>query len=324
MSEPDPLSLGPPLARTVAMTAFEQAANLFSSWHGRLEQLSGGPFKGTLRVVRGRLVRLMHVESNQRVLIRGYDGAGLLSAYPVIAGCASDLWQGYRLAPGAVVVNGPQAEIDHCSHRRTESLGVSVRPEALRDAARVLLGIDDVNLPKAWAAFAPAPAAFGDLTQRLNRLMALGLSGPSLLGTTEGAALEQESGRALVAALFPANTGCVELTPHARSRLLRRAEDLMRARLTDPVGAIDLCRALGTSDRTLRLAFNERYGLGPMVFYKYLRLNAVRERLRADPAIGVTESAAAFGFHHHGNFAADYRRLFGERPSETVRTLHAG
>ena len=62
----------------------------------------------------------------------------------------------------------------------------------------------------------------------------------------------------------------------------------------------------------------ERYGLGPMAYFKALRLNAVRVALKVTPA-AVSEAAREFGFHHLGNFAADYRRLFGERPSETLR-----
>ncbi len=322
MPEPDPQSLGPPIVRAISLTAFEQAADLFNSWDGRLEQLSGGPFRGALRVVRGRRVRLVHVESNQRVLVRGHDRAGLFSAYPVISGAAGDLWQGHQLDTGTVVVNGSQAVVDHRSSRRTESMGISVRPEVVEEAARVLLGTDTARLPLTWAAFAPEPAAFTQLNQRLARLLALGLSEPSLLGTAEGELHEQECVRALVGTLFPPTSRRVELALHARSRMLRRAEALMRARLAAPISAIDLCRELGVSDRTLRLAFNERYGVGPMIFYKYIRLNAVRERLRTGTS--VTTAAAAFGFQHHGNFAADYRRLFGERPSDTVRVRLEG
>jgi len=94
----------------------------------------------------------------------------------------------------------------------------------------------------------------------------------------------------------------------------------MRSRLREPVGAIELCREIGTSDRSLRLAFRERYGVGPMVYYKYLRLNAVRSRIRSAPTVLIMEAAREFGFHHLGNFAADYQRLFGERPSETGRS----
>lgn len=83
---------------------------------------------------------------------------------------------------------------------------------------------------------------------------------------------------------------------------------------------IDLCQETGANDRTLRLAFHERYGIGPMTYFRFLRLNAARVKIRTDPLLTIAEAAAEFGFHHLGNFAADYRRLFGISPSETNRS----
>ena len=56
---------------------------------------------------------------------------------------------------------------------------------------------------------------------------------------------------------------------------------------------------------------------------RYLR-NARFERartalLRAEPEESVTDIAAAWGFTHLGRFAIEYRRRFGERPSDTIR-----
>jgi transcriptional regulator GlxA family with amidase domain len=109
-----------------------------------------------------------------------------------------------------------------------------------------------------------------------------------------------------------------DLSLPARTALTRRAEEVMRAHLRDTLGAIDLCAELGVSDRTLRLAFRERFGLGPMAYYKALRLNAVRAALKAESVAAVSGVAREYGFHHLGNFAADYRWLFGQLPSETV------
>ncbi|MEO1130540.1 MAG: helix-turn-helix domain-containing protein, partial [Planctomycetota bacterium] len=36
--------------------------------------------------------------------------------------------------------------------------------------------------------------------------------------------------------------------------------------------------------------------------------------------VRIADVAGAHGFWHMGQFAADYRRMFGERPSETVAT----
>lgn len=319
MSETTPPDVRRTGARVIRLTEFEQVAGLFGRWQGRFEQISGGRFEGTLRVVSGRLVRVIGIEANQRVLIRGHDAAGLFSVYPVTPGNAADLWQGRRLAPGQLVVTGVQTEVDHYSARRTADLGASARPAVLEEAARSLLAADAVVLPAAWAAITPPPAAAADLTRRLAGLLDRGVADPSPLGTPDGDRLEQECVRALVAALFPAIDRRPDLPLPARSLVARRADEYLRARLAAPVGAVDLCRELGVSDRTLRLAFRERFGLGPMAYFKCLRLNAVRARLRGDAGETVAAAARAYGFHHLGNFAGDYRRLFGERPSDTAR-----
>jgi AraC family ethanolamine operon transcriptional activator len=151
----------------------------------------------------------------------------------------------------------------------------------------------------------------------ISRFIQVGTSSPRLLHTPEGRLLEQELVRAVVSIITAADTTRTALPLLARHSLVQNAEEMMRSRLTDPIGAVDLCRQLRVSDRTLRMAFRERYGLGPMGYYKCLRLNAVRAALRAGRQLTVAAAAAAFDFHHLGNFAADYRRLFGEKPSET-------
>lgn len=308
---------GPPLARSVRLTSFEQATALFGRWEGRFEQLSCGRFTGTLRTVRGRAVRVLAVEVNQQVLLRGHDGAGMLSVYPVTDRGAANTWHGHRLAAGQVVVHGFGAEVDHYSARKCAASGLSLRPGALAGAARALLGAEPA-VPHDWDVLSPPPEAFAQLNRRIARLVDRGVADPSVLGTAEGARLEQECVRALVACLYPPAPHPVPPRPE-RARAVRRAEELMRARLADPLGAIDLCRELGVSDRTLRLAFREQYGMGPMAFFRCLRLNAARTALRADPLLAVGDAARANGFHHLGNFSADYRRLFGERPSDTPR-----
>src|SRR5262249_3883437 len=137
------------------------------------------------------------------------------------------------------------------------------------------------------------------------------------LASPEGAQLEQECIRAVVRGVMPIGSVRCDVPVSRRSAVVGRAGELMRASLRKPLGAVDLCAELGVSDRTLRLAFRERFGLGPMTYYRALRVNATRSALKAEPARGVAEVARGYGFHHLGNFAADYRRLFGERPSAT-------
>ena len=104
-----------------------------------------------------------------------------------------------------------------------------------------------------------------------------------------------------------------------RVRLVRRAEDYMQANLGEPVSVLDLCRELAISARTLHYAFQEVRGMSPMAYFQALRLNAVRQELRtAADTVTVHEIAQRWGFWHTGEFAAAYRRLFGELPSQTL------
>jgi AraC family ethanolamine operon transcriptional activator len=57
-----------------------------------------------------------------------------------------------------------------------------------------------------------------------------------------------------------------------------------------------------------------------MAYFRAVRLNAVRQELKAAAAGTATvhEVAQRWGFWRTGEFAAAYRRLFGELPSETL------
>ncbi len=71
----------------------------------------------------------------------------------------------------------------------------------------------------------------------------------------------------------------------------------------------------------MRNAFLERFGVSPKAYLQALRLNGVRRVLRrSDPLNSKVSNVANYwGFWHMGQFAADYRRLFGELPSDTLR-----
>jgi AraC family ethanolamine operon transcriptional activator len=58
-------------------------------------------------------------------------------------------------------------------------------------------------------------------------------------------------------------------------------------------------------------------------YLRAIRLNSARRELRdGNPAImQVQDIAARWGFWHLSHFASDYRTMFGELPSDTLRKL---
>jgi AraC-like DNA-binding protein len=100
---------------------------------------------------------------------------------------------------------------------------------------------------------------------------------------------------------------------------VRRAEEFIAANWNQPITVEGLAKAVGASVRTIFRCFKQSRGFGPMVFVKQLRLAHARELLnRGDASTTVTGTALLCGFHNLSHFAVDYRRVFGERPSETL------
>ena len=106
-----------------------------------------------------------------------------------------------------------------------------------------------------------------------------------------------------------------------RMQILRRAEDYIDQRASEPLTVREVCEAVQTSVRTLQLAFAERYGISPKAYIRAIRLNRARRLFRiAEPRErNVADIANECGFWHMGQFAADYQRHFGELPSATFR-----
>jgi AraC family ethanolamine operon transcriptional activator len=83
----------------------------------------------------------------------------------------------------------------------------------------------------------------------------------------------------------------------------------------------DMAQALKLNERTLRRVLSGWYGVPPKQYLLSLRLNEVRRTLLRPFAPDTTINVIAnrMGFTHMGNFAALYRRQFGELPSETLK-----
>jgi len=107
-----------------------------------------------------------------------------------------------------------------------------------------------------------------------------------------------------------------------RSRqLIRTAEDFCGQHPDQPLRIGQLCCELGVSERTLRDAFNKLTDTSPLAYLKTQRLNQVYRGLRnSDPdEVLIKQLAYTNGFSHLGHFCRDYKQLFGESPSETIK-----
>jgi len=101
--------------------------------------------------------------------------------------------------------------------------------------------------------------------------------------------------------------------------LALRAEAFLRRSLDEPIRIEDVCSAVHASRPALHRSFRAALGTSPMAYWKSLRLSAARRDLKTARR-GTTVAAVAmrWGFFRLGCFSADYRAMFGEKPSETL------
>lgn len=110
--------------------------------------------------------------------------------------------------------------------------------------------------------------------------------------------------------------------PLARSQMVKAAEEYLMSHLEHPLTLKDLCQALHVSRTPLFSGFQEIFGVGPMEYLKVQRLHSVKRVLKAahPNTTSVTAIAQRFGFWSAGHFTRDYKQMFGELPSTTIRT----
>ena len=106
-----------------------------------------------------------------------------------------------------------------------------------------------------------------------------------------------------------------------RGALTHRARDYLFANLDQSFSLRALSEAARCSERVLQYAFREVYGVGPQGWFQAMKLNEANRELRAcgPGEVRVTDVALRWGFTHFGRFSVEYRRMFGERPSDTLK-----
>lgn len=224
--------------------------------------------------------------------------------------------RGRRLTGTAMAVTVGGASLDVSARGPAQGRGATIHTRAL-DAAMVgswrgRAGGETALLPVTGSA-AALRGLLQDIDADPNCLDDHPDGAATALGDAIGATLRE----GLERDALPLDTG-----GRRRHALAAAAERLIWDRTCAPEPgdtSLDaLCAALGTTRRTLQLAFQEHFGVNFGLITRAARLQRVRDQLR-DGAASVSDTAFRYGFEHLGRFAGYYREFYGENPSATLR-----
>jgi transcriptional regulator GlxA family with amidase domain len=103
--------------------------------------------------------------------------------------------------------------------------------------------------------------------------------------------------------------------------LLRRAIEFIHGNARADIGLADIAAAANVTPRSVQYMFRRHLGTTPLEYLRRVRLaHAHRDLQKADPAKDtVTSIACRWGFTHAGRFSMEYKRMYGNPPSRTLR-----
>lgn len=108
-----------------------------------------------------------------------------------------------------------------------------------------------------------------------------------------------------------------------RKQVVDKARQFVAHHLDTPLTITDLCAVANVSRRTLQYSFESILGISPIQHLRISRLNGVRRAIiTSSKHHPILDIAAQWGFWHMSQFAKDYKKLFGELPSQTPRIKH--
>lgn len=101
---------------------------------------------------------------------------------------------------------------------------------------------------------------------------------------------------------------------------VHRAEAFIKENIYEDMTIDDIVDAAKVRKRTLYDGFKKFRGISPICYLHNLRLDMAREELlRPNIDMNITAIAMKLGFSHLGRFSINYKKRFGESPSQTLQ-----
>jgi AraC family ethanolamine operon transcriptional activator len=310
----------------IAHDADEQARNLHG-WHQIYDQLAAGCFTGGLTELCVDHMQVF-VETTSHTLRQTCEvrkdaywfgiptcpaGSGRIDAQVIAADALA-------FRPGGV-------EFELLTSAGYEIFGVVVKGDVLRRYAAEVerIGLAD-HVPNTEVV--PIGMARKEqLCASLRRLLDDGAASAAPLSSVARNSLQASVLASLfdVGALPASEPVAVPARPRQQS-IVSEAREYVLAHRERAVNVPELCERLHVSRRTLQYCFQDVLGMAPATYLRAIRLNGARRDLSnaSHDARSVQDVAAAWGFWHLSQFATDYRKLFGVRPSETLKAAMGG
>jgi AraC family ethanolamine operon transcriptional activator len=303
---------------------FDEWTTAFSHLSLTATQLSPGKFKGELAIANLGYLQLIYASTNQAMhIVGGKPPNTLIFATPLTAQDGALISHDQRLNQNVLFGFDPTRDNHVITHKSCQVGMVLVNTNLFHDYTdqmgrkpfkdvffrQNVISLDPINL--------------NDFKSYLLQLLYVLQTNPSWLQQPQAQKLIIEDGLPLL--IDTLRTGDAlpldRITSLKRYPKIKAMSEFMMANIDQPLTLKDLYTAAKTSPRALSYGVQDLFAMSPMEYVKVNRLNGVRRMLKTSNPQENTISAIAtqWGFWSMGHFSRDYKRLFGESPSETLK-----
>jgi len=301
---------------------FDEFCHNVRAWDLDYRQIERGRFNSELLIYGNHQTQFTHARIGRKMLQRGTSPEGLIS-FGILADPGIQInWRNIDISGDMMFVFPENGELNSITHADFNVYVISLSEDQINKECELSQVPDIRTLLDNNEVVRCQSGAIQELRSWLKDIKAT-LASPST--SLSDAVLLSHIEHGMITRIISLLAGQHESVKKNRLRkrdlALYAAESIIAENSSEVITISELCEAANVSERTLEYAFLERYGLTPKAYTTMYRLNNVRKQLRqsAPDELHVYDVARQHGFWHMGKFSNDYKMLFSELPSQTLR-----
>ncbi|MBV1916179.1 MAG: helix-turn-helix transcriptional regulator [Pseudomonadales bacterium] len=301
---------------------FEKFIESLYGYDIEVQQLDNGFFTATSQQIVSGNILVSNLMTTRCIEVKGNPPPKLRTFGIPDEKCLPFIWRNQHSDGNTIQIYRDTTEMEMVTQPFFSAIDLSIPEDTLNQQCQTL-GLPELDtLLGDNEMLTCKPDSMRRLRNALRRVCLILGADPSLI-STKGIQqeIECELPLLLLNALSSAEQQQGLASPGKRHSTLKKAVDYIKEFSNTPITLNNLCDETQVSARTLQHAFTDHFGMTPKAYLRVQRLNNARKQLFSSMPDNdqVTDIAYRNGFNHMGQFSADYYKLFGELPSETLK-----
>ncbi|MCP4010486.1 MAG: AraC family transcriptional regulator [Proteobacteria bacterium] len=308
--------------------SFEQLSSLATHWGADFRQLNSEYFKSYIFQLVASRILISSAHFGCHVEQRGTTPEGMRTFAVLNEDCPELLWFGQIINQDNLLVFPAHGEIESFSRAGFGVTTISIPADLLAEFFE-RNGIDIITkaIPPEEVIKKASKTHLNQLRYLLRQLVEIANLAQYQYSAAYSVLVDGVESQILLSIfnimtedIFQSRKTWHKISRQVNSRTMRVVLNYIQNHINEQQRVQELCQIAHVSERTLQYLFRQQLGMTPKAYLKGQQLFKVHQALwHVEPSdVKIGAIASQFGFCHMGQFSTDYRKMFGELPSETL------